>query len=164
MEQGLAAQKKVKKQVPPSISAQPSRPSPKSARPTTQSHPPTSIAPTARAERAKSIGNEGKEKSASTKTARHKNSRKVKGKKQTRRKTVVQPRTDLMYHGILEDPGRYDPRPNYRTAGVPNPHTRYLLHDHFQELDHNRDGTIDPIERAVGRLDMDRDLHNRLIQ
>lgn len=76
-------------------------------------------------------------------------------------KVVVQPRTDLMYHGLLEDPQRYDPRPNYRTAGVPNPQTPELAHDHFQELDRNRDGKIDPVERAFGRLDMERDLHNR---
>ncbi|MDE3220952.1 MAG: hypothetical protein KGO23_16450 [Nitrospirota bacterium] len=76
-------------------------------------------------------------------------------------KVVVQPRTDLMYHGLLEDPQRYDPRPNYRTAGVPNPQTAELAHDHFQELDRNRDGKIDPVERAFGRLDMERDLHSR---
>jgi hypothetical protein len=82
------------------------------------------------------------------------------GKKVTP-KAVVQPRTDLMYYGILEDSQRYDPRPNPHTAGVPNPQTPDLTHDHFQELDRNQDGKIDPVERAFGRLDMDRDLHNR---
>ena len=76
-------------------------------------------------------------------------------------KAVVQPRTDLMYHGMLESPQRYDPRRNHRGAGVPDPHTPELSHDHFQELDRNQDGTIDPVERAFGRLDMDRDLHDR---
>jgi hypothetical protein len=33
-----------------------------------------------------------------------------------------------------------------------------VLHDHFQELDKNHDGAIDPIERATGRIDLDRDL------
>lgn len=71
---------------------------------------------------------------------------------------VVQPRTDLMYHGMLESPQRYDPRRNHLGAGVPDPHTPELIHDHFQELDRNQDGKIDPVERAFGRLDMDRDL------
>jgi len=79
-------------------------------------------------------------------------------------KAVVQPRTDLMYYGVLEDSKRYDPRPNPHTAGVPNPQTPDLTHDHFQELDRNQDGKIDPVERAFGRLDMDRDLHNRQLQ
>ena len=77
---------------------------------------------------------------------------------------VVQPRTDLMYYGVLEDSQRYDPRPNPHTAGVPNPQTPDLTHEHFQELDRNQDGKIDPVERAFGRLDMDRDLHNRQLQ
>jgi hypothetical protein len=33
--------------------------------------------------------------------------------------------------------------------------------DHFTELDRNHDGAIDPFERALGRLDLDRDLHSR---
>jgi hypothetical protein len=76
-------------------------------------------------------------------------------------KAVVQPRTDLMYHGMLESPQRYDPRRNHLGAGVPDPHTPELTYDHFQELDRNQDGTIDPVERVFGRLDMDRDLHDR---
>ena len=87
-----------------------------------------------------------------------KSHRRVNVHKKAARKVVVQPRTDLMYHGLLEDPQRYDPRPNYRTAGVPNPQISELAHDHFQELDRNRDGKIDPVERAFGRLDMERDL------
>ena len=39
-----------------------------------------------------------------------------------------------------------------------------LTHDHFQELDRNQDGAIDPVERAFGRIDMDRDLHTRTLQ
>jgi hypothetical protein len=76
-------------------------------------------------------------------------------------KAVVQPRTDLMYHGMLETPQRYDPRRNQLGAGVPDPHTHELTHDHFQELDRNQDGMIDPVERTFGRPDMDRDLHDR---
>ena len=88
----------------------------------------------------------------------------VKVRKTVVPKAVVQPRTDLMYYGVLEDSQRYDPRPNPHTAGVPNPQTPDLIHDHFQELDRNQDGKIDPVERAFGRLDMDRDLHNRQLQ
>ena len=76
-------------------------------------------------------------------------------------KAVVQPRTDLMYHGMLESPQRYDPRRNHLGAGVPDPHNPELAHDHFQELDRNQDGQIDPVERTFGRPDMDRDLHDR---
>jgi hypothetical protein len=76
-------------------------------------------------------------------------------------KAVVQPRTDLMYHGMLESPQRYNPRRNHPGAGVPDSNNPELTHDHFQELDRNQDGTIDPVERTFGRLDMDRDLHDR---
>jgi hypothetical protein len=88
----------------------------------------------------------------------------VKVQKKVVPKAVVEPRTDLMYYGVLEDPQRYDPRPNPRQAGVPNPQNSDLSHDHFQELDRNQDGMIDPVERAFGRIDMDRDLHTRTLQ
>jgi hypothetical protein len=84
-----------------------------------------------------------------------------KAKARAEAKAVIKPHTDLMYHGILEDPSRYDPRQNRQTAGAPDPQTPDLTHDHFQELDRNRDGKIDPVERAFGRLDMDRDLSTR---
>jgi len=76
-------------------------------------------------------------------------------------KAVVQPRTDLMYYGMLESPQRYDPRRNHLGGGVPDPNIFELTHDHFQELDRNQDGAIDPVERTFGRPDMDRDLHDR---
>jgi hypothetical protein len=63
-----------------------------------------------------------------------------------------------MYHGMLESPQRYDPRRNHLGAGVPDPHNPGLIHDLFQELDRNQDGTIDPVERTFGRPDMERDL------
>jgi hypothetical protein len=85
-------------------------------------------------------------------------------KKKGAPKAIVKPRTDLMYYGVLEDSQRYDPRSNSHTAGVPHPQTPDLIHDHFQELDRNQDGKIDPVERAFGRIDMDRDLHNRQLQ
>ena len=74
---------------------------------------------------------------------------------------TIQPKPDLSYHGILEHPQRYDPSLQRHNGSAHNPGTGDLLHDHFQELDKNRDGILDPFERALGRLDMDRDLSNR---
>jgi hypothetical protein len=91
----------------------------------------------------------------------HRGHRQGKESKKAKAQAVIKPRADLMYHGILEDPSRYDPRQNRQTAGAPDPQTPELTHDHFQELDRNRDGKIDPVERAFGRLDMDRDLSTR---
>jgi hypothetical protein len=101
---------------------------------------------------------------AETGNAVRKPRRAVKASKKVPRKAVVvQPRTDLMHYGVLEDSQRYDPRPHAHAhaAGVPNPQTPDLTHDHFQELDRNQDGKIDPVERAFGRIDMDRDLNTR---
>jgi hypothetical protein len=85
----------------------------------------------------------------------------VKAQKKVAPKAVVQPRMDLAHYGILEDSRRYDPRPPADSAAVRSPQTPELAHDHFQELDRNQDGVIDPVERAFGRIDMDRDLSNR---
>ncbi len=90
-----------------------------------------------------------------------KSPRRMKTHKRRVPKAVVQPRTDLMYHGMLESSQRYDPRRNHLDAGVPDPHNSELTQDHFRELDRNQDGSIDPVERAFGRLDMDRDFHDR---
>ena len=73
---------------------------------------------------------------------------------------IVRPQPDLSYHGILEQPQRYNPSRDRRAGRTPNPQTNEILHDHFQELDKNRDGVIDPFERAFSRLDMDRDVSN----
>jgi hypothetical protein len=74
--------------------------------------------------------------------------------------TVIEPKPDLSYHGILEQPQRYDPSRDRRAGRAPNPQAGEILHDHFQELDKNHDGMIDPFERAFGRLDMNRDVSN----
>jgi len=84
--------------------------------------------------------------------------RKAKAHKKLVPKAIVQPRVDLSGHGLLEAPHRYDPRPTVHNAAVPHPGTTELIHDHFQELDRNQDGRVDPIERAFSRLDIDRDL------
>ena len=73
---------------------------------------------------------------------------------------VVEPKQDLSYHGILEQPQRYDPSRDRRAGRPPNPQADEILYDHFQELDKNHDGMIDPFERAFGRLDMNRDVSN----
>ena len=93
-----------------------------------------------------------------------KSRRAMKASKKAAAKAVVQPRTDLIPYGMLEDSQRYDPRPRAASPGVPSPQTLDLTHDHFQELDRNQDGRIDPVERAFGRIDMDRDLHTRTLQ
>ncbi len=73
---------------------------------------------------------------------------------------VVEPKPGLSYHGILEQPQRYDPSIDRRAGRAPNPQAGEILHDHFQELDKNHDGMIDPFERTLGRLDMNRDVSN----
>lgn len=85
----------------------------------------------------------------------------LKHTKKFRRSASAQSKPDLSYHGMLEQPGRYDPSPARRKGGVPNPQAGDLRYDHFQELDRNRDGVIDPFERVSGRLDIDRDLAQR---
>ena len=116
---------------------------------------------TARERQPEAIQEQAKPVQAEFKSTSPKRPRRMKVHKKGAPKAVVQPRTDLMYHGILETPQRYDPRRNQLGAGIPDPHTLELTHDHFQELDRNQDGTIDPVERTFGRPDMDRDLHDR---
>ncbi|MBI3355391.1 MAG: hypothetical protein HY038_01210, partial [Nitrospirae bacterium] len=60
--------------------------------------------------------------------------------KKLRSPAIVQPKPNLSYHGILEQPQRYDPSRDRRTGRAPNPQAEVLLHDHFQELDKNHDG------------------------
>lgn len=88
-----------------------------------------------------------------------------KGQKMVRKRfrppSAVLPKPDLSYHGLLEQSGRYNPSPVRRKGGIPNPEAEEVRHDHFQELDRNRDGLIDPFERVSGRLDIDRDLASR---
>lgn len=72
----------------------------------------------------------------------------------------VQLQPDQSHHGILENSRRYDPSPDQHKGAVPNPQARDLRFDHFQEVDKNQDGVIDPLERATSRLDIERDMNN----
>jgi hypothetical protein len=68
---------------------------------------------------------------------------------------------DRAYYGLLEQSQRYNPEQDRGTGRVLNPQAGELVPDHFLELDRNSDGVIDPFERAVSRLHIDRDLPNR---
>lgn len=89
--------------------------------------------------------------------------RPTKARKKIPSKAVLQPRTDLIHYGMLKDSQRYDPSPYSPHGGLPHPQISDLTFDHFQELDRNQDGVIDPVERAFGRIDMDRDLRSRTL-
>ena len=108
----------------------------------------------------KSVGQVPKE----SKPGHHKPGYLLKAHKKIGPKAVVQPRTDLIPYGMLEDSQRYDPLPRAASSGVPSPQRHDVIQDHFQELDRNQDGKIDPVERAFGRIDIDRDLHSRTLQ
>ena len=137
----------------------------KQAKPaSTESKPvsPTSPLPVSMERQPEASQRQAKPVQADLTLTRPKNSRQMKVHKREAPKAVVAPSIDLMYHGMLESPQRYDPRRNHRVgAGTPDPHNPELTHDHFQELDRNQDGSIDPVERVFGRLDMDRDLYDR---
>lgn len=121
------------------------------------------IAPTAkRAERVpESNLQAAKVDSPESSSKPRKTARQGKKSKKAKPHAVAEPRKDLTYHGILEGPSRYEPRRDHPTAGPPDPQTSELTYEHFQELDRNGDGSIDPVERAFGRLDMDHDLSKR---
>lgn len=84
--------------------------------------------------------------------------RRARAVKQLRPQATLTPKPDVSYRGMLQQPQRYTPHYEHGKGGVPNPNAGALLHEHFQELDKNRDGSIDPFERALGRLDLERDL------
>lgn len=155
----FAATNKAKESAPVLVVTTPATPNPEQGQNPASRHVRKSGAPPAAPERRpEAVQKQARQAPAESKLQDAKSHRGVKVNKKMGPKAVVQPRTDLMYHGLLEDSQRYDPRPNYRTAGVPDPQTPDLTHDHFQELDRNRDGKIDPVERTLGRLDMEHDL------
>ena len=114
----------------------------------------------ARTESGKNVAVESQGQTPSDRPLR-KTRRHQKAKAKMRPSAIVQPKPNLSYHGILEQPQRYDPSRDRQTGRVRNPLAGELLHDHFPELDKNHDGMIDPLERALGRLDIDHDVNNR---
>ena len=160
--QALAAQKKSKEQAPSVVPAISPKPSPELAQKSTRATARKTAVSTVPEQQPEVLQGQTKQTPTESKTTGRKGHRQVKISKKIPPKAVVQPRTDLMYHGMLESPQRYDPRRNHHVgAGIPDPYNPELTLDHFQELDHNQDGSIDPVERVFGRLDMDHDLHDR---
>ena len=159
--QAPAAQKKSKEQAPSVVPAISPKPSPALAQKPTRATAKETAVSTVPEQQPEVLQKQAKPVPAELKPTSPKSPRRMKIHRKRAPKAVVQPRTDLMYRGMLESPQRYDPRRNHPGAGVPDPHTLELTHDHFQELDRNQDGTIDPVERTFGRLDMDRDLQDR---
>lgn len=151
----LAAPAKSKKETKPSV-VQPLRPD----QPVPATLPKVVAKKPARIESGKRMAPESQERMSSDQAPR-KIRRQQKAGKKLRPPAVIQPKPDFSYHGILEQPQRYDPSRDRRAGRAPNPQAGELLHDHFQELDKNYDGMIDPFERAFGRLDIDHDLSNR---
>ena len=150
----LAAPAKPKKDAKPSV-AQPIAPD----RQVSIALPKVGAKQSARSESSKIVTAASKRHRPSDRAPR-KIRRHWKAGKKWRPPAIVQPKPDLSYHGILEQPQRYDPNRDRRAGRAPNPQVGEILHDHFQELDKNHDGMIDPFERAFGRLDMDRDVSN----
>jgi hypothetical protein len=156
--QAFAAQKKFKEQAPSVVPAISPKPSSELAQKPTRATAKKTAVSTVPEQQPEVLQRQAKQTPTESKKTGRKGHRQVKVSKKIPPKAEVQPRTDLMYYGLLEGPQRYDPRRSHLGAGVPDPHTPELTHDHFQELDRNQDGLIDPVERAFGRLDMDRDL------
>lgn len=161
VEHALAVQKKPKEPAPSVASAAPPRPSPEHAQKPEGPHARKTVAPPVPEQQPEVLQRQVKQTPAESKPAGRKGHRQAKVSKKISPKAEARPRTDLMYHGILEGPSRYEPRRDRQTAGPPDPQTSELAYEHFQELDRNGDGSIDPVERAFGRLDMDHDLSKR---
>lgn len=85
----------------------------------------------------------------------------VRGRKPRLSQPAAESIPDLAHHGLLTPPHRYQLDQGNRRSIVVTPRSGDLAHDHFLELDKNRDGVLDPLERAVGRLDIERDLNYR---
>ena len=156
-----AATKKAREPAPAVVAAKPTKQQSEQGQNSSIQLAKKSPIPAATERQPEAIQKQAKQTPSESKPTTPRAHRQVKVHKKVVPKAVVQPRTDLMYHGMIEDSQRFDPRPNHRTAGVRNPQTPDLTHDHFQELDRNQDGRIDPVERAFGRLDMDRDFYDR---
>ncbi len=83
----------------------------------------------------------------------------LRGRKPMPSETVGESTSGLAHHGLLKSPHRYHVSRGARRRVVVTPSPGDLVHDHFLELDKNRDGVVDPLERAVARLDIERDMN-----
>lgn len=75
-----------------------------------------------------------------------------KKEKAVRGKTSV-----LSVQRIVEAPERFSRRVDWNRDGQIDPLEKAVALDHFRQLDRNRDGVVDPMERAVARLDIEYD-------
>jgi|GEM_PF-5559532 hypothetical protein len=58
---------------------------------------------------------------------------------------------------IVEPPERFSRRVDWNRDGQIDPFEKAVALDHFRQLDRNRDGMVDPMERALARLDIEYD-------
>jgi hypothetical protein len=83
------------------------------------------------------------------------------GRKPVPSETVAESMPGIAHDSLLAAPHRYRLNRGDRNSVVVTPHPGDLVQDRFLELDKNRDGFIDPLERATGRLDIERDIISR---
>ena len=119
--QTIAGTKKAKEQSPAVVAAKPPKQlSERGQNPSIQ-HAKKSPIPAATERQPEIIQKQAKPVLTELKQTSPKNPRLMKAHRRRAPKAVVQPRTDLMYHGMLESPQRYNPRRNHLGAGVPDP-------------------------------------------
>ncbi|MEW6246485.1 MAG: EF-hand domain-containing protein [Nitrospirota bacterium] len=58
---------------------------------------------------------------------------------------------------IVEPPERFSRRVDWNRDGQIDPLEKAVAFDHFRQLDRNHDGMVDPMERALARLDIEYD-------
>lgn len=85
----------------------------------------------------------------------------LRGRKPVPSETAAVSMPGLAHHGLLKAPHRYHLNGGDGRSAMVTPHPGDLVPDHFLELDKNQDGVIDPLERAVGRLDIEWDRNIR---
>src|SRR5512143_3077173 len=115
-EQSQAAQKKAKEQAAAVVSAK--SPTPEPLQKPSNANGKKAAASFMPERQPEVLQKQAKQTLSEVKPMTQKGHRRINVHKKHMSKAVVQPRQDLMHHGLLEDSQRYDPRPNHRTAGV----------------------------------------------